>query len=253
MSKPAKPKNPRNLPELLHEVEETKHAEVKGKPLDPRLQLLSDWQVQRLTRTHHDLLVNPRYQLASDYFIHDIYAARDFSQRNYDLRRMHDTFRRWLPELMIRPLTLAIELHELTEKLDAQLLAVLVKELGMTDHLNAEMYAKAYRLCNNYQVRVRQIELIRDIGKRVEGLVNFPFSATALKLGRGPAVRAGWGELMDFLERGYKAFKQMHGANYFLETILSRERHILERIYENDPKPFGFEMSLTLSKGKFQS
>ena len=253
MSHRANSKNPRNLPELLHKVEQTKHSEVKPKPLDPRLQLLRDWQVKRLTRTHHDLLVNPRYGLASDYFINDIYAARDFSQRNYDLRRMHDTFRRWLPELMIRPLTLAIELHELTEKLDVQLLEVLVKELGMTDHLNAEMYAEAYRLCNNYQVRVRQIELISDIGKRVEGLVNFPFSAAALKLGHGPAVRAGWGELMDFLERGYKAFKQMHGANYFLETIRKRERHILERIYASDPKPFGFEQSLALPKSKLQS
>lgn len=248
MGERAKPKNPRNLPELLHVVEETKHAEVKGKPLDPRLQLLRDWQVQRLARTHHDLLVNPRYQLASDYFIHDIYAARDFSQRNYDLRRMHETFRRWLPEVMIRPLTLAIELHELTEKLDGQLLEVLVKELGLTDHLDAEMYAEGYRRCNNYPARVRQIELIRDIGMRVEGLVNFPFSSTALKLGHGPAVRAGWGELMDFLERGYKAFKQMHGANYFLETIRKREREILERIYAGDPKPFGFEQSMTVRR-----
>jgi hypothetical protein len=63
----------------------------------------------------------------------------------------------------------------------------------------------------------------------------------ALSIAKGPARRAGWGELTDFLETGYQAFKRLHGADSFLNTIRSRELRILDRIYARDPNPFRFE------------
>lgn len=227
-----------NLGDLLRTIGQTPHERVQGTESDRRLQLLRDWQVQRLTDTYQDLLNQPRYQPACEFFIHDVYAARDFSQRNYDLRRMHATLRRWIPETMLHPFSRAIQLHELTEELDSQLLQVLVNRLGMTESLTVAMYAEAYRRCDNYAVRVTQIEWIEEIGKGVEALVNIPFSGNVLRLGRGPATRAGWGELMRFLESGYAAFKHMHGAAEFLKTIRTRELRILDRIYASDPDPF---------------
>lgn len=226
---------------MLRTVERTRHERVQGEPLDPRVMLLRAWQMQRLKRTYRDLLNHPRYQPACQFFINDIYAARDFSQRNYELRRMHHTLRRWVPAMMIRPLTLAIELHDVAEELDEQLLDMLINQLAMTEMLTVQMYAEAYRRCNNYAVRVRQIELIVETGNRVERLVNLPFSATVLKLAYGPATSAGWGELLSFLARGYTAFKHMHGAKVFLNTIREREFQILDRIYANDPEPFDIE------------
>lgn len=228
---------------LLRTVEQTKHESVEGESLDPREKLLREWQVSRLVSTYRDLLDEPRYRPACEFFIRDIYAARDFSQRNYDMRRMYRTLRRWVPEMMIHPLALAIELHDLTSALDEQLLAVLVNELGLQDTLTREMYAEAYRRCNNYAARVRQIEMIVETGSRVESLVNVPFSATVLKLAHRPAARTGWEELLNFLERGYTSFKHMHGAREFLETIRARELEILDRIYASDPAPFALERS----------
>jgi hypothetical protein len=189
------------------------------------------------------LLNDPRYEPACTFFINDIYSARDYAQRNYDLTRLHDALRRWLPERMVRPLARAVALHELTEKLDLQLLDVLVNDLGMRAGLTVELYAEAYRRCSNYDVRVQQIEWIVDIGHGVEGLINIPFSANVLKLARGPAARGGWGELMSFLERGYAAFKHMHGAAHFLNTIHERELRILNRIYAGNPDPFSLDSS----------
>lgn len=230
--------NPTEIARLLHTVEETRHEPVEGESLDPREKLLREWQVHRLVTSYRDLLDHPRYRPACEFFIGDIYAARDFSQRNYDMRRMYRTLRRWVPELMIHPLALAIELHDLTTALDEQLLAVLVNELGMDDTLTVEMYAGAYRRCNNYAARVRQIDMIVETGNRVENLVNIPFSGTVLRLAHAPAARAGWEELLNFLVRGYTAFKHMHGAREFLETIRERELEILDRIYASDPAPF---------------
>ena len=44
----------------------------------------------------------------------------------------------------------------MTSTLDDRLLHVLVVQLGMVDALTAELYATAYRICDNYGQRVRQ-------------------------------------------------------------------------------------------------
>ncbi len=87
-------------------------------------------------------------------------------------------------------------------------------------------------------MRVRQIKLIVQIGEDIDVVVKVPLAGMTLRAARGPALHAGWSQLQDFLERGYHAFKHMHGARYFLDTISGRERQILDRIYARHPQPF---------------
>jgi hypothetical protein len=56
-----------------------------------------------------------------------------------------------------------------------------------------------------------------------------------------PARFAGFSTLQDFLDRGFKAFHHMQGADEFLDTIVSRETRILDRIFESHPHPFAFD------------
>ena len=65
-----------------------------------------------------------------------------------------------------------------------------------------------------------------------------------LKLARGPARGAGFGELQAFLERGFSAFRAMGRADEFLQTIMSGERRAMRRMLEAHPDPFGFELTL---------
>jgi hypothetical protein len=65
-----------------------------------------------------------------------------------------------------------------------------------------------------------------------------PLLHTTLKLLRRPARAAGLFELQDFLERGFTAFRAMSGADEFLETVGSRERAIMERLFAGDPAAF---------------
>ncbi len=223
---------------ILAEVEKLKHQTVEGAPLDPQLAQLREWQSSRLARTYADLIAKPRFQPAFQFFAEDIYAARDYSQRNHDIERMYAFLQRFLPENVIRPLVLSVQLNHLTEELDQQLLEVLLNRLNWNGSLTISLYAEAYRLCDNYARRVRQIELIHETGIAVDRAVNTPFSGTVLKVAKPPLERAGWSDLVGFMERGYKAFKQMRGANDFLNTIRSRELAILDRIYASHPDPF---------------
>lgn len=224
-----------HLLEPFRDVGKLKHQRVDGAPLDPQVVMLRAWQAQRLARTYDDLLSQPRYRLACLFFLEDIYAPRDFSQRDHVMEQMYEFMRRIIPQGMLRPLTLTIKLHLLTLELDQRLLDVLIHQLEVTDTITEEIYAEAYRRCDNYDERVRQIDLIYDIGKRLEQLVRSPLTTAMLNITKGPARTAGWTELVDFLEHGYTAFKHMNGGDYFLTTIRQREMDILNRIYLKDP------------------
>ncbi|RME83598.1 MAG: hypothetical protein D6775_07705 [Caldilineae bacterium] len=222
----------------LRHRRELSHRSVEEKGLSAEKAMLRAWQSQRLARTHADLLASPRYGPACRFFLEDIYAPKDFSQRNQDLIRMHEFMLRFLPAGVIHTLTDAIELNSLTEELDERLLSALVEQLGVRDNITPAQYAEAYRICDNYDDRLRQIEMIVQVGKGIDRLVRLPLVGWTLRLARGPARRGGWHQLQDFLERGFRAFKHMGGAGHFLQTIERREKQILDQIFAGAADPF---------------
>ena len=226
---------------LLYDLQDQREAqqeEVDSAGLDPQLAMLRDWQSKRLQRTYADLLADQKYRPACEFFLSDIYAARDFSQRDYDAERLHKILSRYLPESTLYLLADAIRMNQLSDKLDRRLLKALVEKLGVTETITEELYAEGYRLCNNYKERVYQIDLLARILWDVGKFARNPLVGPAARLARGPAQRAGWVEVYDFLERGYAALRHMRNIKSFVETIEKRETLILERIFANHPTPF---------------
>lgn len=213
------------------------HVPVSEQGLLPEIATLRDFQSRRLATTHADLLAHPRYRPAAEFFLTDVYAPRDFSQRDADMQRFYEGVSRVLPERAVSILADVVALANLTNELDERLARALVTELGVTDTITPEQYAAGYRLCDNYEDRRRQIKLIGDIGRGIDRLIHIPFVSVALRLAHAPAVLAGWGDLQHFLERGFGAFKHMKGAAEFLDTIDRREMAILDRIFAAHPEP----------------
>lgn len=237
MPKNDKPKISRILYDLQRDETLKRQAAPEGE-LDPQLALLRQWQAARLRRTYADLLEDERYAPACRFFLSDIYAAKDFSQRDHDLERVYHLMQRFVPQHMLQLLADSIELNRLSNQLDQDLLQVLIEDLGLADTLTPELYAEGYRKCDNYADRERQIELIEEVVHKVgEGSKN-PLVGATLRLARKPAEKAGWFELYDFLNRGYAAFKQIRSGATFAETIGQRERLILEQIYAGAAEPF---------------
>lgn len=218
-----------------------RYEEVTAAELTPELVLLRAWQAKRLEHTYQDLLQSRRYRPAALFFLSDIYAARDFSQRNADLERFYEGVSKVLPERAVAILADAVDLYQLSDRLDDDMAAVLINDLGATESITAEQYSEAYRILDNYDDRVRQIQLIGRIGRGVDKLVQIPFVGLSLRLAHAPAVLAGWSELQGFLERGYSAFKHMKGADGFMGTIEEREMRILDDIFAGIPIPFAPE------------
>lgn len=224
------------LSNLQRYKQDQPHTKWKG--LSPEIALLRTWQSERLAHTHADLLTSRHYGPACRFFLDQVYAPSDFSQRDHDIEYLYEMMSRFLPEFLLGLVRNASEINNLTSSLDQALLRVLVDGLGVTDEITAQLYAEAYRICDNYAERERQIDLLFEIGRKVDLGTRIPLVGTTLRLARGPAQRAGWGELHDFLERGFSAFKRMRSPRRFLNTIQEREKSILDKIFAGDPNPF---------------
>jgi hypothetical protein len=235
------PLRPTNLIHFVRDLEALRHRQIGEGTLDPQEALLRAWQSNRLRRTYADLLRQPRYRPACLFFLDEIYAPRNFTQRDHDIEQMYAFMQRFIPEQFLRPLSLTVEVNSLTMKLDRQLIEVLMSHLGVTDTITEEQYAEGYRLCDNYDERLHQIHLVYEIGSSLDRVIYLPLAGVTLSIASVPARRAGWGELTDFLERGYQAFKRLHGATSFMNTLRDRETGILDRIFAGEPDVFRFE------------
>lgn len=199
----------------------------RGLQADPvlaqRWRAVKTWQSQRLQTTYADLLASPRYGPACRFFLDELYAAKDFSQRDNEALRVVPKLARMLPDRAIETMALAVELDELSETLDARvagLISLPIDEAG---------YVQAYRAAGTRAERARQIEMIDRIGRSLERLARIPCLSGMLHMMRAPAEAAGLGHLHHFLASGFDSFKAMGEAGEFLATIRERESALMRK------------------------
>ena len=199
----------------------------------PALEALKAFQAQRLARSYADIAVQPRYRMATSFFLEDLYGPKDFSRRDDAMLRILPIMVRTMPARGVEAATLAVELEALSESLDHRV--ALAIDPGPIDD---DSYARAYRAGSTRPERERQIELVVLVGRDLDWLVRMPLVYSTLKLMRTPARLAGLQDLQDFLEHGFKAFRAMDGAEEFLALIRDREMEILNRLFSGAPQPF---------------
>ena len=215
---------------LKRHLQVLKDLRGHGRAAPPRLAELKAWQSERLQATYADVAAQPRYRAATSFFLHDLYGDKDFSGRDQAMMRIVPTMTRILPASALQTASLAIELEALSEELDQRAAAALAP-----GPIDAERYGEAYRQGSTRAERERQIELIVAVGERLDALVKKPMVARTLRLMRAPAKAAGLQDLQQFLERGFEAFREMHGADDFLALVRSRETEILSRLFSGRP------------------
>lgn len=208
------------------------HDERAASPdLAEQLDRLAAWQTRRLNATYADLASQARYAPAIVFFRTDLYSAGDFSRRDADLARVVPLMTRVLPEGVIATVASAMELSALSHELDRSMVA----KLDVRAPLSATAYAEAFRALANRPVRERQIALIGEVGRALDRYVHKPMLFSTLIAMRRPARAAGLGALQAFLERGFSAFRNMHGAGEFLDTVEERETALINAIFAGGP------------------
>ena len=212
------------------------HAERRADPaLTRALEHLARWQSARLGQTYRDLARDPRYADAIAFFRADLYGAADFAQRDADLARAAPAMARILSERVLASVAQAIELNALSQELDRRLLAQLP---GHETPFTVAQYCEAYRAMDSRPERERQLRLVYEFGTALDIHVHKPLIHAALVTMRHPARAVGLASLQSFLERGFAAFRKMHGAGVFLSTIDQRERELMNAILSGESAPF---------------
>jgi hypothetical protein len=193
---------------------------------------LKQWQIKRLRATYADLLATDRYRAAAEFFLEELYGARDVDRRDAEAQKVAPKLASLLPARAVNALLLAVQLEEMAEQFDIEMARII--ELPVTE----KNYAEVYRATGSQAERVRQIELAERIGKALEKLAKVPMLSTMLHMMKAPAAMWGLSHLHRFLQRGFDAFVGMRGAREFLQTTNRRELAINERLFAGDPDPF---------------
>ena len=214
---------------------------LSGKQAALRMQLRA-WQAARFLRTYADLMASDRYRPAAEFFLSDLYAPKDFSERDDELERLLPVLTRILPASAIHTLAVGVELDLLSESLDLAMVQVLLAAGQPADaDISEAGYIKAYRTCDNRPGREAQIELILQIGETIDIITRKPLLRAAIALFKAPAYAVHMGELHKFLDSGFYAFRHVHGACEFLALIRARETQILARLFARHRAPFDLD------------
>ena len=231
------------LREHLHAAKKLRRLANEAPEAARKRLLLREWQAARLSWSYPDLLSSDRFSKAAHFFLTDLYGPKDFSSRDEEVERSMPLMLNILPLSAMQTLSLAIEVDALTEELDAAMVIELEKS-GRFDiakgieSISEKSYADAYRKLGRRFDRERQIDLIQSTGEALDRLAKKPLLTTLLKLMRGPAHLAGLGDLHEFLESGFDAFRHMGDAREFLDIIETRERRLLENLFSGAANPF---------------
>jgi hypothetical protein len=195
------------------------------------------WQAVRLTRTHHDLLVDPRYQAVTQFFLTDLYGGLDLTELAREVERALPIATRLLPESVMRTSAVALELNALTGDLDEALTTMLFETMGET-RITEKNMIEAYRACNNQADRHHQLKMLAELGGGLDRYVRSRVIYATFKIAQRPARMAGLGGLYDFLGRGFEVMRPMGSAQDFLERFVGSELAIVDNIFAGKSDPF---------------
>ena len=206
-------------------------AEKAG--LIPVIREVQAWQCKRLLATHQQMYQQKRFKPAVEFFIDELYGPNDFSQRDQDIARIVPKMSKFLPEGALQSLASALHLNTLSFELDFDLAKKLVDS-----EINRDTYAKAYIDCDNFSTRQQQIDYIRTLGNDLADVVKMKGISSLLFISRKPAKMAGVLALHEFLEKGFKSFKNLGNVEDFIVPVADKEQQIMLQLTNpNSPNP----------------
>ena len=190
---------------------------------------LQIFQSHRLRRDHADLAAEEQYRALGEFVFEELYGPHDFSARDDQARRLHQ-FIHLVPGLALRDIQQVFELLAISNKLDESVAAWLVA-LDAPIDFDEPLYERAYRLADNYDERVEQLELVRAVLYNVRQLARKPLLGATLRHTQRLAHTTGMSDIHRFLLQGYQAIQPVQDIHRFVETVCLREQDRLDRIY----------------------
>ena len=207
--------------DLLSQVDAQRAQRAADPVLAARVQAVKHYQHERFQFTYGDLLAQPRYANATRFFLEELYGPEDFTRRDTQFKRVVPGLVRLFPREVVLTVQTLGELHALSETLDTAMGRAVPD--GPVD---LRAYVAAWQSVGRPDDREAQIQLMRRVADALDVYTRNPLLRHSLRLMRTPARLAGLPELQAFLESGFDTFREMRGAQQFLDTVVQREQAI---------------------------
>jgi hypothetical protein len=191
---------------------------------------LQAFQSARLGQTYKDLMNDPQYEKIGHFFFEKLYAPEDFSFRDTSIKKLHKLLRGKVYSGIISAVSKVIELHELSDRLDDRMVEQMMAR-GIGEDMDLQNYQAMYRSLDNYDERLYQIGLGKEVTQVFYKLSKKWVVAVSLNTVRTAAHLIGMGKIIDFIYEGYSGFRAIKNIDYFIDTVDSREHAWHEQLW----------------------
>lgn len=234
--------------ESIAQVVAMRQKVVDQPELAQALHIVKHLQAQRFAGTYQDLLHSASYAACANFFLEELYSARNFAERDAQFARIASALQRTFPDQVVATAVALARLHNLTEELDLAMALNWQLQPGLS---SAQAYVRAWRAVGRREDRMWQLGTVLHIGQELGQLTRKPGLRLMLKMMRKPAQLAGLGSLQNFLESGFNTFADLARNNgtvaSFLDTVKTREAAWIARLFDAPPVACMTELTQTLS------
>ena len=190
----------------------------------------ANWQLEYLLPYFDDLHSQPGYTEALDFTMSDL-AGIGISGRDDDLERAAPAITRMLPLGALATIAAAAKMNARVLRVNLAICRCLMVDGRLPEQITEHDYYRACRAASSLDECAELVHLITDLGRTLSTLVDVPMIGLTLRAMRGPAHATGFGALQEFLETGYRTFRNIPDIQYFLKVIETRMIEVFETIY----------------------
>lgn len=206
-----------------------------------RLQDVQTWQKQRMQATHSKQFAEKQNVLMSEYFLNRLYGGPDFDALAEQIARLmkyaHKA-EKLIPENAVKTGTSGVSLAILAVQLDEQVAMQLLEDYHPHEALNDEMMRLTYLKIDQGQSRLRQLDLLDQLGFSLDKYMRSFMVQTAFKMCKGAASKYNFDIMYEFMQDGFLAMKPLKSAEKFVKDFTAVERQIIHKVHAGDPHPF---------------
>ncbi|MGX5698873.1 FFLEELY motif protein [Acinetobacter kookii] len=206
-----------------------------------RLQDVQAWQKQRMQATHSKQFAEKQNVLMSEYFLNRLYGGPDFDALAEQIARLmkyaHKA-EKLIPENAVKTGTSGVSLAILAVQLDEQVAMQLLEDYHPHEALNDEMMRLTYLKLDQGQSRLRQLDLLDQLGFSLDKYMRSFMVQTAFKMCKGAASKYNFDIMYEFMQDGFLAMKPLKSAEKFVKDFTAVERQIIHKVHAGDPHPF---------------
>ncbi|MGC3818714.1 FFLEELY motif protein [Acinetobacter sp. G11] len=225
-----------DLLELYYQLNYHQNSEIFR-----RLQEVQAWQKQRMQATHSKQFAEKQNVLMSEYFLNRLYGGPDFDALAEQIARLmkyaHKA-EKLIPENAVKTGTSGVSLAILAVQLDEQVAMQLLEDYHPHEALNDEMMRLTYLKLDQGQSRLRQLDLLDQLGFSLDKYMRSFMVQTAFKMCKGAASKYNFDIMYEFMQDGFLAMKPLKSAEKFVKDFTAVERQIIHKVHAGDPHPF---------------